>query len=142
MCNTIKSSLILYLFLYISLELPERIDVIQDSMGDFHESVEDKLSQILTEVSISRARINDQMLAVENSIMSEIGRRNVDICQWIDNSKSHSANKFPARKSKSYTGSEIPEVSSATPLDVVGNESTEDLRNIEPGILRHAERLL
>lgn len=98
-------------------------------MGEFHENVEETLGEVLKEISISRSRINDQMLAVENSIMGEIGKRNVDIHHWIDKSASRGANRRRGYKSQSY----IESTGDRSNLDLedMKNDSEEEFTGTE-----------
>ncbi|RDD36726.1 Transient receptor potential cation channel subfamily M member 1 [Trichoplax sp. H2] len=62
------------------LDITERMDLLQQSMDATHIHMESKISVNANEIEMTRSRINDQILAVENSVISEMQKQNLDVC--------------------------------------------------------------
>lgn len=57
--------------------------MLQQSIETIRTSMETKISVNTHEIELTRSRINDQMLAVENSVINEMQKQNLDLCVML-----------------------------------------------------------
>ncbi|RDD36732.1 Transient receptor potential cation channel subfamily M member 3 [Trichoplax sp. H2] len=74
------------------LDLSERMELLQQTLENFRNNADDKLMTTLKEMDVTRLRINDQMLAVESSIINEVDKRSIDTNRLLNQLVYHGEN--------------------------------------------------
>lgn len=69
----------IFLCFNFSLDVTERMEMLQQSIETIRTNMEAKISVNTNEIEMTRSRINDQMLAVESSLITEMQRQNLDL---------------------------------------------------------------